>query len=132
MTRISAERIESLEGEVGAEYRIDLMRRHWTCCSCVRLLGIGLFLLLLFSGCSREISDRQLGDLLNRNGSLFNRVVDRGLGSDLSCHESNHKAVCNISELTNTFDELRRAAGVKAIYARHDLPELGNAVYVAL
>ena len=59
-------------------------------------------------------------------------MVDRGLGSDLSCYESMHKAVCNISELTDTFDELRQAAGVKAIYARHDLPELGNAVYFVI
>lgn len=46
--------------------------------------------------------------------------------------EANGVATCNIPQLTKTFDALRRSAGFKAIYARHDLPQRGNAVYFVI
>ena len=86
-------------------------------------------LLSVVGSCSAEISDLDIAQEFTRNKALFDQIVRIGLSTDLSCYESTgNVATCSNPTATATFDALRSLARIKAIHARHGLPEPGDTV----
>jgi hypothetical protein len=92
--------------------------------------GLAIAMLLCASIACSDIRDQEIASDFVNNRPLFDHIVEIGLSTDLSCHEaSGNIETCSMPVATTTFDALRKRARIQSINARHDIPQLGNAVY---
>ena len=85
----------------------------------------------LLQSCS-EINDKQIVRIFESHRAALDRIAKIGLSSDLSCNATDREVKCNNATAQPIFEALSREAGVKAIRARSDIPQLGNAVYFVI